>query len=117
MESIAASEDIAPPAIPFVEGEPFSDTFDTNEVGWFTFDSDDILAAHTGNSQVQYNLSASGSLLLQINGGNVSVSQTTQAGAKVTVDYKVIPESSSFILFNLGGMWLLIFAAIRRIML
>ena len=106
-ESLAAQEQLAPPEIQLVEGQPVEMDVTADNEEWYWFDDAAILAASTGNGTVDYELAANGSLMLQIIGGNISIDQNTAVSAQLTVEYKVVPEPASVSLLILGAIGLI----------
>lgn len=109
-ESVVAAEQLAPPEIVLVSGQPVQMDVMADDEMMFWFMDAATLAASTGAGTVDYDLAADGSLSLQIVGGNISIDQNTAASARLTVEYKAVPEPASLGLLLIGAVALLGFA-------
>jgi len=112
-KSVRAEQQLAPPEIQLVEGQPVQLNVAASKEAWYWFDNAGVLAASTGEGTVPYEIGADGSLMLQIIGGNISVDQNTSVGAWLTVEYKVVPEPASMTLLVLGAIGLIGFVRKR----
>ena len=106
--ALEADEEFCLPKIQLVDGQPVQIPIEASDSGLFQFDDAGILAAFTGMGTVPFNLVADGLLTLKITGGNISVNQSTMAGASVTVEYIPVPEPASLTLMLVGGLGLLL---------